>query len=48
MNPYLLIALLIMLIGILAIILYVFDHHAIKPARDAEKEFFDRNWREKL
>ncbi len=35
MNPYLLVVLLVVLIGILAVILYVFDHLETKPARDA-------------
>lgn len=48
MNPHLLILLLIILIGILALILYGLDHMAVKPARDAEKRFYDKNWRGKL
>lgn len=48
MNPYLLIALLIVLIGIFALTLYVFDHLEVKLARDAEKRFYDRRYWGKL
>ncbi len=48
MNPIVLACILLLLLGTLALTLIYLDWLEIKPARDAEKEFFDKNWRGKL